>query len=128
MATGPMGLGTTNHCIGKEHQQFIGLDGIMLLGNSLINIFPWQRRTVGGVIFHAVCVISKESRRLMLTRTSCYNFNTSILHTLYTGKHYIVFMHSSAYSHLCYVPCCSVTWTRLYIITSSLQYTKQNYM
>jgi hypothetical protein len=43
---------------------------LSLVGNSLVKIFPQQRTVVGGVIFDAVCVISKESRLLVLPRTS----------------------------------------------------------
>jgi hypothetical protein len=43
---------------------------LLLLGNRSINNFPPQWRTVGGV-FCVVRVISKESRRFVLPRTSC---------------------------------------------------------
>lgn len=46
-----------------------------LLGNNLVKAFPWQRRIVGGLIFHVVCVVSQESRQLVLPRISCLNSN-----------------------------------------------------
>jgi hypothetical protein len=45
---------------------------LSLLGNSSVNTFLRQRSIVGGVVFYAVHVVSKESRPLVLTRTSCY--------------------------------------------------------
>jgi hypothetical protein len=42
-----------------------------LLGNGSVNMFPRQQGITGGVIFYAVRVVSKESRRLVLPRTSC---------------------------------------------------------
>jgi hypothetical protein len=44
---------------------------IWLLGNGSVSTFPWQRRIVGGVVFYAARVISKQSRRLILTKTCC---------------------------------------------------------
>jgi hypothetical protein len=43
---------------------------LSLLGNSQVKTFPRQRRIVGGVILYAVHVISKESRQLVVPRTS----------------------------------------------------------
>jgi hypothetical protein len=43
---------------------------LSLLGNGSVNTFPRQRRIVGGMVFYAVHVISKESRRLVIPRTS----------------------------------------------------------
>jgi hypothetical protein len=45
---------------------------ISLLGNDSVNTYPRQRRIVGGVVFYAVHVVSKESRRLVILRISCY--------------------------------------------------------
>jgi hypothetical protein len=45
---------------------------ISLLGNNLVQTFPRQRRIVGGVVLCAVHVMSRESRRLILPRTSWY--------------------------------------------------------
>jgi hypothetical protein len=45
---------------------------LSLLGNNSVKTSPWQRRIVGGVVFYAVCAVSKESRRLVLPRTSCF--------------------------------------------------------
>jgi hypothetical protein len=49
-----------------------------LLGNDSVNIFSRKRRINGGVVFYAV-VVSKESRRLVLPRTSC----TKICHSIH---------------------------------------------
>jgi hypothetical protein len=52
-------------------------------GNSSVNTFLWQQRIVGGVGFHAVCVISKESRQPALSRNSCYLTRPTIcLHSM----------------------------------------------
>jgi hypothetical protein len=44
---------------------------LSLLGNNSVKTFQRQRRIVGCVVFYAVCVVSKESRLLVLPRTSC---------------------------------------------------------
>jgi hypothetical protein len=44
---------------------------LSLLCNNSVKTFPRQRRIVGGVVFYAVRVVSKESRQLVLHRTSC---------------------------------------------------------
>jgi hypothetical protein len=43
-----------------------------LLGNGSVNTFPRQRGIVRGVVFYAVRVVSKESRRLVFPRTSFF--------------------------------------------------------
>jgi hypothetical protein len=50
---------------------------LLLLGKSSGNMFPQQWRTVGGIIFSVVHVISKESKQLVLPRTSCFNLSMS---------------------------------------------------
>jgi hypothetical protein len=45
---------------------------LSLLGNNSVKTFPQQRRIFGGVVFYTVRVVTKESRRLVLPRTSCY--------------------------------------------------------
>jgi hypothetical protein len=45
---------------------------LSLLGNNSVKTFPRQRKIVGGDVFYAVRVISKESRWLVLPRT-CLN-------------------------------------------------------
>jgi hypothetical protein len=50
----------------------MGLYILSLLGNSSIMTFPRQRIIIVGVVFCAVRVVSKESRQLVLPRTSCY--------------------------------------------------------
>jgi hypothetical protein len=44
---------------------------LLLLGNNYLKMFPRQRKIVGGVVFYTVHVISKESMRWILPRTSC---------------------------------------------------------
>jgi hypothetical protein len=43
---------------------------LSLLFNS-VKTFPWEGRIVGGVVFYAVRVVTKEGRRLIVPRTSC---------------------------------------------------------
>jgi hypothetical protein len=44
---------------------------LSLLGNNSVKTLPRQRKIVGGVVFYAVYIVSKQSRRLVLPRTSC---------------------------------------------------------
>jgi hypothetical protein len=44
---------------------------LSLLGNNSVKRFPRRRKIVRGAFFYAVSVISKESRHLVLPRTSC---------------------------------------------------------
>jgi hypothetical protein len=54
---------------------------LSLLGINSVKTFPRQRRIIRGVVFFEVRVVSKESRRLVLTRTCCcYYFH---IHTEY---------------------------------------------
>jgi hypothetical protein len=55
-------------------RESVGLPVFFLNGvaNGSVNTFPRQRRIVGGVVFCAVRLVSKESRRLVLSRTSCW--------------------------------------------------------
>jgi hypothetical protein len=43
---------------------------LSLLGNGFVKTFPQQQRIFGDVVLFAVRAVSKESRRLVLTRTS----------------------------------------------------------
>jgi hypothetical protein len=43
-----------------------------LLGTGSVKTFPRKRRIVGVIVFYVVRVVSEESRRLVLPRTSCY--------------------------------------------------------
>jgi hypothetical protein len=47
---------------------------LSLLGSNSVKMFPRQRRIVGGVVFYAVGVVSKENKRLVPFRTSCFYF------------------------------------------------------
>jgi hypothetical protein len=57
--------------------------GLSLLGNGSVNTWQ-QRRIVGGVVFHAFRLVSKENRRLVLPRTSCNSYS---LKSLVINKH-----------------------------------------
>jgi hypothetical protein len=51
---------------------FVGLCiPLSLLANGLGKQSLWQLRIVGGVVFYVVRVVTKESIRLVLSRTSC---------------------------------------------------------
>jgi hypothetical protein len=45
---------------------------LLLLGNGSVNTSPRQLRNVGGVVFFAARVVSKESRLLVLPRPSFF--------------------------------------------------------
>jgi hypothetical protein len=49
----------------------LSLYPLSLLGNNSVKTFLRQQRTVEGVVFYAVRVVSKEIGRLVLPRTSC---------------------------------------------------------
>jgi hypothetical protein len=44
---------------------------LSLLGNNSVKTFPLQRRIVGGVVSYVALVVSEESMRLVLPRSSC---------------------------------------------------------
>jgi hypothetical protein len=48
---------------------------LSLLSNNSVKKFPRQRRIVGGVVFYAVLVASKESGRSVLPITSCLYYS-----------------------------------------------------
>jgi hypothetical protein len=54
-----------------------------------IKTFPRQRRIVRGVVFYEAHVVSKESRRSVLPRTSCLycSFNPNITEYAYRSEH-----------------------------------------
>jgi hypothetical protein len=56
---------------------------LSLTSNTEVKAFPRQGRNFGGVNFYAVLALPKESRRLVLPRTSCHFCMVSAL-TLYT--------------------------------------------
>jgi hypothetical protein len=60
------------HALSKESLWVCLCVHLLLLANNSVKTFPRQRRIVRGVVFHAVHVVSKKSRRLFLPRTSCY--------------------------------------------------------
>jgi hypothetical protein len=45
---------------------------LLLIGNNSVKTSSHQRRIVRGVVFYAARVASKDSRRLVLPRTSCF--------------------------------------------------------
>jgi hypothetical protein len=46
---------------------------LLLPDNISVKLFPLQRRIVGGVVFYAVSVVSKEIRRLVPPRNTYQN-------------------------------------------------------
>jgi hypothetical protein len=62
---------------------------LSLLLNNLVKAFPRQRKIVRCVVFYAVRIASKESRRLFLLRTSCFNIFPSLesLIAWFLGRH-----------------------------------------
>jgi hypothetical protein len=53
---------------------------LSLLDNNFVKTFQRQRRTIGSVVFHVIRIVSKESRRSVLPRTSCYIYSFIIKH------------------------------------------------
>jgi hypothetical protein len=75
MVMSPVGLGTKKSLCwrGPATICWTGLCiPLSLLGNSSINTFP-RKIIVGGIVFYAVRVVSKESRRFVLARTSRFS-------------------------------------------------------
>jgi hypothetical protein len=65
-----------NHCAGGGQQKLTGLCiPLSLVGNISVSTFPRQRRIVGGFVFYAIRVVSKESKWLVLCRTSCFTLD-----------------------------------------------------
>jgi hypothetical protein len=60
---------------------------LSLLGNGSVNTFPRQTGIVGGVVFYKIGVVSKESRRLVLPRTSSNSIIQSSSPSLF-GSHF----------------------------------------
>jgi hypothetical protein len=58
---------------------------LSLLSNGLVSTNPQRRRIVGSVIFCAVCVVSKESRRLVLARTYCFGILSIVIKLFYAA-------------------------------------------
>jgi hypothetical protein len=70
---------STTYLINPSHQSvcLYVYPSISLVGNRSVDKLPWQRihptvENVRPVVFYTVRVVSKESRRLVLPRTSCY--------------------------------------------------------
>jgi hypothetical protein len=61
----------------------------LCIGNKSVKTFP-QQQIIGKVVFSVVPVVSKESRRLVLPRASCYIFNLNagyfIEHLFFSSK------------------------------------------
>jgi hypothetical protein len=59
--------------ISHETKEFVGVSvySLSLLGKNSVKTFLRQQRTVEGVVFCAVRVVSKESGQFFLSRTSC---------------------------------------------------------
>jgi hypothetical protein len=69
-----------------------------LLDNNSVKTFPPHRRAVGGVVFYAVRVLSKESRRLVLPRTSFCKVWYTINHEPRSAKH-VLFYYTVIWCH-----------------------------
>jgi hypothetical protein len=68
---------------------------LSLLGNGSVNKFPWQRGIVLGVVFYVVRVVSKESRKSVLPRTSrCLYLNGKLGKILMSGQRFNPTFHS----------------------------------
>jgi hypothetical protein len=63
----------TDRVISKENLWAYLCIPVSPLGNDSVNIFPRERRIVGGVDSYSVPGILKKIRRPFLTRTSCYS-------------------------------------------------------
>jgi hypothetical protein len=56
---------------------------VSMLGNRLVKMFPWQQRVVWGIVFYWVHVVSKESRRLVLSRNSFFSVSVVLLFSIF---------------------------------------------
>jgi hypothetical protein len=56
--------------VSKESLWVYPCSPLSLLSNASANTLPQQQKTFGGVVFYAVYVVSKESKQLVLPRTS----------------------------------------------------------
>jgi hypothetical protein len=65
---------------------------LSLISNKSVKTFPWQIN-VGGIVFYAVPIVSKESRRLVLPRTSCLNIATDIVSSSCSFRKFIYSFH-----------------------------------
>jgi hypothetical protein len=55
-----------------------------MLGNDTVKTFQRQQRIGDGVVFYAVRVVSKESKRLVLPRIYCLNKYTTLTISAFT--------------------------------------------
>jgi hypothetical protein len=73
------------------------------LGNGSVKCYrgneytPNNRRIVGRVVFYAVCVVSKESRRLVLRKTSCLYVGEKVLKSLRVAIRPIFFCYCNLF-------------------------------
>jgi hypothetical protein len=76
---------------------------LSLLGNNSVKMFPSQRRIVGGDVSYAIFVISRESRQLIFSITSCKHLGLTVdkfsaafelSPQLYQTNYFIVFLFS----------------------------------
>jgi hypothetical protein len=65
------------YAVGVLWNESVGLSvyPLSLLGNGSVKTFRRQWRIVGGEVFYAVRIVSKENRRLVLPRNSCILFH-----------------------------------------------------
>jgi hypothetical protein len=58
-------------CCIKGESVDLYMHPLIVQDNGSVNTVPRQQRIVGGVVFYAVRIVSKESTQLVLPRTSC---------------------------------------------------------
>jgi hypothetical protein len=63
---------STAYFINPSHWLCVVCIPLPLLSNDWVNTLPRQQRNFGSVVYYAVRVVSMESMRLILPRTSCY--------------------------------------------------------
>jgi hypothetical protein len=69
----PVATNTRNRPIVRRVSLWVCLcTPLASLGNNSIKTFPRKRRIFGGVVFYVIHIVSKESKRLVLPRTSSY--------------------------------------------------------
>jgi hypothetical protein len=56
------------------------------LRKSTVDTFPWQRRTVKGVIFYPDRAVSKENKSLVSPRTNSLSIHFLMLHSIYGAR------------------------------------------
>jgi hypothetical protein len=91
---------------------FINPSHQLLLARESLNTFQLLRRIIGGVVFYAVLVVWKESRRSILTKISYLNINHVIYQPKFINIHFIWLLFGSL----------NVSWRQLYTDFESRKY------